>query len=194
MHNLKQANRDFSTYLAEFLRIAPDTEYDDNTKLAALREGLSHELRMTLMNIMDKPDTFDEYVTLLQKIDSKQQAEKHRVKSYTPRTVNTPRVNTGNNTSFASIVRSSSINPPSVPATQPVTTMTGTHPGPMDLSSGRFQKLSQEEKDRRTREGLCQYCGGAGHIARVCPNIGKPKPIRIAELDVSSNTEKAENI
>ena len=71
MHNLKQANRDFSTYLAEFLCLTPDTEYDDNTKLAALREGLSHKLYMTLINIIDKPDTFDEYVTLLQKINSK---------------------------------------------------------------------------------------------------------------------------
>ena len=72
--------------------------------------------------------------------------------------------------------------------------MTGTYPGLIDLFSGRFQKLSQEEKDRWTRKGLYQYCEGAGHIARVCPNIGKPKPVCIAELDVSSNTKKAENI
>ena len=68
--------------------------------------------------------------------------------------------------------------------------MTGTHSGPKDLSSGRFQKLSQEEKDRRNHKGLCQYCGGVRHIARVCPNINKLKPIHVAELDVSSDTIK----
>ena len=49
MHNLKQANWDFSTYLAEFLHLTLNTEYDDNTKLAALREGLSHELCALLL-------------------------------------------------------------------------------------------------------------------------------------------------
>ena len=29
--------------------------------------------------------------------------------------------------------------------------------------------LTQEEKDRRRREGLCLYCGNAGHIAQDCP-------------------------
>ena len=68
--------------------------------------------------------------------------------------------------------------------------MTGTHSGHMDLSSGCLQKLSQEEKDRKNRKGLCQYCGGAGHIARICPNISKPKPMHVAELDVSSDIIK----
>ena len=73
--------------------------------------------------------------------------------------------------------------------------MTGTHSGPMDLSSGRFPKLSQEEKDRRNCKGLCQYWRGAGHIARVCPNISKLKPMPVAELDVSSDTIKGlENV
>ena len=65
MHNLKQANWDFSTYLAEFLHLTPDTEYDDNTKLAALRKGLSHELCALLLTILDEPDNFDDYVKLL---------------------------------------------------------------------------------------------------------------------------------
>lgn len=30
--------------------------------------------------------------------------------------------------------------------------------------------LSQEEKDRRRREGLCLYRGTGKHMADVCPN------------------------
>ena len=71
MHNLKQANCNFRTYLAEFLCLAPNTEYDNNTKLAALREGFSHELCTFLPTIHDKPDNFGNYVAFLQKLDSK---------------------------------------------------------------------------------------------------------------------------
>ena len=65
MYNLKQANWDFSTYLAEFLYLTLNTEYDDNTKLAALREGLSHELCALLLTILNESDNFDDYVKLL---------------------------------------------------------------------------------------------------------------------------------
>ena len=60
----------------------------------------------------------------------------------------------------------------------------------MNLSSGRFVKLSQEEKDCRNREELCQYCEGAEHIARVCLNIDKLRPMHVTELNTSSSTDK----
>ena len=68
--------------------------------------------------------------------------------------------------------------------------MTGTHSEPMNLSSDRFIKLSQEEKDRRNREELYQYCEGAEHIARVYLNISKSRPMHVTELDTSSSTDK----
>ena len=192
MHNLKQANWDFSTYLAEFLRLAPDTEYDDNTKLTALREGLSHELHALLLTILNEPDNFDDYVKLLQKLDNKQQVKKQRTKTYAARTsastitVSTTCINPGNANNTPSLINVTC----SMPTASSTSTMTGTHPEPMNLSSGRFVKLSQEEKDCRNREGLCQYCEGAGHIARVCPNISKSRPMHVAELDTSSSTDK----
>ena len=37
----------------------------------------------------------------------------------------------------------------------------------MDLSSGgRRGPLSEEEKERRNKLGLCRYCGQPGHIAK----------------------------
>ncbi len=39
-------------------------------------------------------------------------------------------------------------------------------PEPMQM--GRY-RLSLEEKRRRRNEGLCLYCGAAGHIAAQCP-------------------------
>ena len=192
MHNLKQANWDFSTYLAEFLCLALDTEYDDNTKLTALREGLSHELCALLLTSLDEPDNFNDYVKLPQKLDSKQQVKKQRTKTYAActsasiTTVSTTCINSDNANNTLSLINVTR----STPTVSSTFIMTGTHPGPMDLSSDRFIKLSQEEKDRRNREGLCQYCEGAGHTARVCLNIGKSRPMHVAELNTSSSTDK----
>ena len=86
MHNLKQANWYFSKYLAEFLHLTSDTEYDDNTKLAALREELSHELCALLLTILNKSDNFNDYVKLLQKLNSKQQVRKQQTKTYAAHT------------------------------------------------------------------------------------------------------------
>ena len=68
--------------------------------------------------------------------------------------------------------------------------MTDTHSEPMNLSSDCFIKLSQEEKDCRNYEKLCQYCEGAEHIARVCFNIDKSRPMHVTELNTSFSTDK----
>ena len=191
MHNLKQANWDFSTYLAEFLYLTLNTEYDDNTKLTALREGLSHELH-ALLTILNESDNFNDYVKLLQKLDSKQQVKKQRTKTYAACTsasiitVSTICINSDNVNNTLSL-----INVTCSTLTVSLTfIMTGTHSEPMNLSSGRFVKLSQEEKDRRNHERLCQYCEGAEHIARVCLNINKSRPMHVTELDTSFSTDK----
>lgn len=47
----------------------------------------------------------------------------------------------------------------------------------MEIDATRISRqrgpLSQAEKDRRRREGLCLYCGNSGHVANDCPNKGK---------------------
>ena len=192
MHNLKQANWDFSTYLAEFLHLTSDTEYDDNTKLTALREGLSHELHVLLLTILNESDNFDDYVKLLQKLDSKQQVKKQRTKTYAACTsasiitVSTTCINPDNANNTLSLINVIC----STPTVSSTFTMTGTHSEPMNLSSGCFVKLSQEEKDCRNCEELCQYCEGAKHIARVCLNISKSRPMHVTELNTSFSTDK----
>ena len=157
MHNLKQANWDFSTYLAEFLHLTLNTEYDDNTKLAALREGLSHELCALLLTILDKSDNFNDYVKLLWKLDSKQQVKKQRIKTYATHTsastttVSTTCINPDNVNNTLSLINVTH----STLTVSSTFIMTDTHSEPMNLSSSRFIKLSQEEKDRRNCEELC---------------------------------------
>ncbi|KAL7868633.1 hypothetical protein SRHO_G00100170 [Serrasalmus rhombeus] len=51
---------------------------------------------------------------------------------------------------------------------------------PMQLGRTR---LTPEEKRRRRREGLCLYCGQAGHLCSSCPT--RPGQTRTAEVSVS---------
>ncbi|KAG0634414.1 hypothetical protein HOY80DRAFT_1098905 [Tuber brumale] len=66
---------------------------------------------------------------------------------------------------------------PRTPAAPPAftSTATGTAPGPMDLSAGRWKLTTTERQDRINRS-LCLYCGGHGYMARACPNKG-PRPM-----------------
>ena len=45
-------------------------------------------------------------------------------------------------------------------------------PEPMDVSTSGagHEKISEQEQAARIRDGLCLYCGGAGHMACHCPN------------------------
>ena len=62
-----------------------------------------------------------------------------------------------------------------VPARTPVVD----RPVPMEIGSvTKFKPLTEEEKNRRRREGLCMYCGKAGHVALRCP--AKQHPVRRA--------------
>ena len=58
-----------------------------------------------------------------------------------------------------------------------ITTATGTHLGPMDLSAAK-RTVSPEERGRRIAEGLCFNCAGIGHQVRSCPNRLGQRPIR----------------
>jgi len=156
LETLKQANREFSSYYAEFQRYASDVEWNESAKKSALFRGLSNEIKDALMLVDAAPATFDEFVPYVQRLDNRIRAREAEKKGRpTPRPANpTPRPA-----------------PPPTPSTG-----SGTHPGPMDLSSFR-RTLSPEERQKRILEGRCLYCGGFGHVARVCPNK-RPAPLR----------------
>jgi len=154
LQSLRQKNRNFSDYLADFQRYAAEVSWNDTAKRTSLYEGLSAKHKDALVTL-DTPDELDQYIILLKRVDNKIRARAAERKgssstwrSSTTTTITTPK-----------------------PATPPTTTTTatGTQAGPMDLSAGR-RRLSQAQCEDHIRRGQCFYCGGANHMARQRPN------------------------
>ena len=67
----------------------------------------------------------------------------------------------------------------------------------MDLSSSRPRgPLTTAERERRISLGLCLYCGGSGHVAKICPNSRNTSRLAVSEAttrveEVDSVTEEA---
>jgi hypothetical protein len=169
--NLKQGKKEFNTYFAEFQMLVSKLNWNEDAKLDALREGMSHDLRRLLLG-RTKKLTFDELVALCQETDTESRAI-HLSEGRTYHQRNSqghvhPRAPTTTTIS----------NPPPNSAGQIP------HPDAMDLSAtGGRGKISEEERAARLREGRCLYCGGLGHMARHCPNKTK-NPFRAASAQM----------
>jgi hypothetical protein len=176
---LRQKNQPFATYYAEFSRLAVDTGYNDVAKKAELLTGLSQELRTLLVNQDYELLSFEDTVTLCQRLDVRQRIfQSQQSSNVLPRARN----------AAASYVQSRFFTAP-VPNTTPrqalatapeVSAATSASDGtvPMDLSAGRPRgRITEEEKQRRRDAGLCLYCAGEGHLARNCPNRPQARAI-----------------
>ena len=144
---LKQRNQDFATYYANFQRIMAILAWDESAMKAALKEGLSNEMKDAMVYI-DKAPTLAELVEQLKKLDNKIRARAQESKGSRP--THKPAANPAKSASSSSADH---------PSFRPGGTV------PMALDSAR--KISQAEKERRMREGLCAYCAGSGQFART---------------------------
>ena len=170
---LKQGKKEFNNYFAEFQMLVSKLSWNEDAKLDALREGLSHDLRRLLLG-RTKGLSFNELVTLCQETDTESRAihlSEGRSHHQYPRN---PQGHPHARAPTAS-AGPSAYQPPSSANQAP-------HPDAMDLSAtGSRGKISEEERAARLREGRCLYCGGVGHMARHCPNKTK-NPFRVAAV------------
>jgi hypothetical protein len=179
MREIKQKNREFSQYYAEFQVIAANLDCNPSALRNALRSGLSEEMKESVIHT-DMPEDLPAFVTLWQKQDNQIQqrkAEKAAQHKWTSPSAMKP------------------LPPPPAartPETAPAGTVAGyTGPATMDLSAGR-RKISDEERQKRFEEGRCLYCGGFNHWAVDCAVRKKARTFRVAGAEVEEGEEKTD--
>ena len=196
IRSLRQTNRAFHEYLADFQRYIVDTDYNEEARLAALIEGLSQELKSMLMYI-PTPRTMMEAIETLQSLENRRKmfGGTTNTSGHTrQRTFPLTAVNLANSTASSSA--KSTFQTPVTTATRSPSTVypassvsNYTTNDPMDLSSSRPRgPLTAAERERRISLGLCLYCGGSGHVAKSCPNSRKTS--RLAVNEATSRVEE----
>ena len=137
LQSLRQKNRNFSDYLADFQRYAAKVSGNDAAKQTSLYEGLTAELKDALV-ALDTPDELDQYIILLKRVDNTIRARAVERK--------------GSSSTWKSPTMTTTTTPKPAAPPMTTTTTTGTQAGPMDLSAGR-RRLSQAQREDRMRRG-----------------------------------------
>ena len=177
LHQLKQTNKDFEAFLGEFQRLAAKSETPEVQLRDILLDNMSREIKNRVALIVPIPSDFHDLVNLVQQLD-------YQARSMGSPNDSHPRTNIHGGSNAPRAVSHVAVPVPRVSVTATVpSTASGTHPGPMDVS-GAIRRVSQEERDRRHRLGLCHYCGDDGHLAFKCPK--KIRRLQVAEVQVPS--------
>ena len=149
---LKQGKDLCSIYYAKFTTLAAKLpEWNDSIKKSKFYTGLHDDVKEALIGQVTGTETFDAYTQKCVFLD--RQLEQRRLEK-------------GGKKGGSSM---------SYPAHAVPSTQSGTHAGPMDLSSGTRKKLTEEQKQYRRANNLCLYCSKSGHFASACrarPNSG----------------------
>jgi hypothetical protein len=171
LRKLKQGNRPFSEYRAEFERLVAEIDdnplqpmYTNQVKKDMIEGGISTELK-TIMITVEREEDYKKFADQLQIYDTRMATLKDDHRSW---------IHNAQPRSFARGGNTNMVPFHSRPA-----------PGgePMDLSAAKVQfqrtpgpqgKLTDEEKRRRRELGLCGYCGDSTHFVNPDPRRGAP--------------------
>ena len=145
---LRQELGSAADYAITFRTLAADSGWNEPALISAFYDGLSDLLKDGLATL-ETPNDLETFVSLAIQLDNRLR-ECHRTQPHVRRSADVP-----------------------APSWSPVST-TSSDPEPM-LIGGTH--LSQAERDRRRREGLCYYCGKAGHLRTSCTDcLGNGRP------------------
>jgi hypothetical protein len=143
---LRQGSRSASVYASEFRQLACDINWDEQALMSQFYWGLRDDVKDLLLALPD-PQTLNEAINQAVKCDNRLFQRRQDQRSWT-----FTKQRTGNSYSAAS--------------TNTLLPHSGVED--MQIDAVRFKPLTTEEKKRRYEQGLCLYCGEAGHKAGGC--------------------------
>jgi hypothetical protein len=162
LEELRQKNREFTSFFSEFLGLVGELDWNESAKIAALRRAISDELRAQLVT-QTIPKTLGKFASLCQQIDENL---RYNQSTRSRRTA------------------------PNKPAAAPNPTMTP--PDPMDLDALRqYAPAGSDERKTRKSKGLCFGCGQRGHLHKDCPTNPYSKIRQKAQTNLSENARIA---
>jgi hypothetical protein len=170
LFRLRQTNKDFSTFFAEFQRLALEGEMSQDALPTLLEQAISRELRSMLVHNEPPSRDYHRFANFLQDLENRR---RHYECVSTPAPV--PRT-------YATVTHPAPVpvRAPPIPASQRVVVtgsvpvpripaVGGTDPDAMDTSGLRHRRLSRSGTTRKER-GECFRCGATDHLVRDCPH------------------------
>ncbi|XDV11209.1 hypothetical protein PO909_000210 [Leuciscus waleckii] len=145
---LKQGERSVSDYSIEFRTLAVECHWNEEAQWDMFLHGLADRIQREIY-ALDLPTSLNGLIELALRVDARlSRVERRRLPGRMAEGVELPRSSGGD-------------------AVSPV----HDHE-PMQVGRAR---LTREEKERRRSQGLCLYCGAAGHFAFGCPVKGQAR-------------------
>ncbi|CEL11247.1 hypothetical protein ASPCAL14350 [Aspergillus calidoustus] len=177
-------------HITDFSILVQDGQYDEDEYKELLNDSLSKRLRSAVMVYFNDDNvSYNQFVDYCYKVAdnlSAQDAKQSRRDA----------TNKGNNSGRAS-GNDNKNNQGSAGASSRTGSNTGSS---TSGTSSPIPRVSEKERLRRRQDGLCYYCGEAGHVSMSCPNR-KPKPAHVKicerpkenENEGKDSQEQAEN-
>jgi hypothetical protein len=178
LRNLKQGNRPASAYAADFRLLTCDVPWDEAALVDQFRSGLASDVKDLLLTMPDA-NTLSLAMTQAIRCDNRLFERRRERRLEIPGRSELTRSAATGTSAFSSGPMASN---PAIPG-------------------GKFQKLTEAEKQRRRTNNLCMYCGEAGHFSRDCPNKKVPRsmahvaqvnsqgPATVTSTEVTENTK-----
>lgn len=164
-----QGSRSVAAYVADFQRLAADTGFNDEARVSEFKRGLSAQFLENIATRHPPPATLSEWISSAYSAESVLADLWDTVARANRRpTISEAKPKLLTASAPKPVTR---VTPPPPPPPPPAT-KSEAEPMDMSLFKGGGFHLTKEEKRRRRAEGLCMYCGHAGHIAMHCPNKG----------------------
>lgn len=153
LKKLKQGRDAAAIYTAKFRRLAGDTGYNESALREAYRSGLCDDIKDALASSVTEPEDLEDFIRFCQQIDNRQ--FERRMERHTHR-------HPGSSNQKAHTKPNYGLAPMEIDSA----TLE------LDKKKAQFsstKKLTNDERARRFREGLCLYCAESGHRLADCP-------------------------